>query len=231
LLMAAAAAFLAYAVPASIVAQGTVRAGIGAVSFGLAERGLLALILATICGGAVWWLFDGMERPRGPKAESEPEIDLFAPAPTPQLRRADVHPDAPARRPLFAASDLGAPMADIAAGTTPFGRPPLFEDAPAVAPPPVDAVDADDADDMLLLDARYSMPAADDAPFEAIFTPAPAPTPATTPAPVSDDSIAGMMARLERGLERRGGVGMAPPADRPELRQALTELRRMTVGR
>lgn len=46
----------------------------------------------------------------GGMANLEPEAAPEPPAP--RLRRADAHPDAPARRPLFAGSDLGEPVAD-----------------------------------------------------------------------------------------------------------------------
>jgi hypothetical protein len=65
---------------------------------------LVALVLRSLGKGA--------KRPQPklqPKLQgrSEPEeIDI----PLPKIRRADAHPDAPARRPIFAGLDLGAPF-------------------------------------------------------------------------------------------------------------------------
>ncbi|WP_129586343.1 hypothetical protein [Sphingomonas montana] len=237
LVTAAAAAFLAYAVPAALVARGVVASGIApliarATPFGTGPRAVLMLAAAIVAGGAVWWLFHRLEQPQQPVAE-DPDIDLFAPeevvapapapapdpasapAPAPQLRRADAHPDAPARRPLFAASDLGAPLDDVDGGFAdrPFGRPPLFATTP---------VEADGAD-VLLLDERYVSVEA---------TPVVALRDAVDPD--RTESIAELMARLERGLERRGGnAAGGARADVPDghFRQALDELRRMTTGR
>lgn len=253
MLVAAATAFLAYAVPAAIVeravaAIGSAPLAAAAVPFGAVARAVLALAAAGMAGGAIWAVFRRLDGARpGTAAEAEPEIDLFAPVPAaaamPQLRRADIHPDAPARRPIFAASDLGAPMDDVHSGQTPFGRPPLFGTAAPVAAaaalpvhPPV-AADAraedDDNADLLLLDARYGL---DDDASDAMPAPGADPGPAAPIAalPDSTESIAGLMARLERGLERRGGAaaGAVTPIDAGgDLRHALNELRRMTMGR
>ena len=250
LLVAAATAFLGYAVPAAIVEQAVRAIGVApltaaAVPFDAGARTVLAVVLATAAGGAIWVLFARLDGGRsGAVADAEPEIDLFAPDPepaaamAPQLRRADIHPDAPARRPIFAASDLGAPMDDVDAGQTPFGRPPLFVADVSPVPPAARMIaPVDDDADMLLLDASYGMD--DDVPEEVV---ADVPEPlrmAAPPVPIAADahdgeSIAGLMARLERGLERRGGAaaGAVAPIDAGgDLRQALDELRRMTMGR
>lgn len=225
LLMAAAAAFLAYAVPTTIVERAV--AGVAplaavAVPFGAAARGVLVVAVALLSGGAVWLLFDRLEGGRAAALDEDPDIDLFAPeadaAPAPQLRRADAHPDAPARRPIFAASDLGVPMDDVDTGQTPFGRAPLFAEAPAAAPVGWDETD------LLVLDERYAE--------DAVPAPMIAPVATLRPVAAGDESISGLMARLERGLERRGGPAAVTPDD-PDggLRTALEELRRMTTGR
>lgn len=226
-LMAAASAFLIYAVPAALVERVIAMAGIAplaavAVPFGAVARGVLALVVALLSGGAVWALFDRLDGGRR-AVDEDVDIDLFAPEPepvveaAPQLRRADAHPDAPARRPIFAASDLGTPMDDVDTGKTPFGRAPLFAD-----PAPVAWAE----DDLLVLDESYSMTEG------AVVAPVPVATMVPRIDPVGDESIAGLMARLERGLERRGEPGAVTPDD-PDggLRHALEELRRMTTGR
>ena len=88
------------------------------------------LMLVLLCGGgvgAVAWFglfltFGArtivMQRSR--KGSEEPPV----------LRRADAHPDAPARRPLFANTDLGTPFLEVRAR-------PVHLDAAAVMPNPV----------------------------------------------------------------------------------------------
>ena len=62
--------------------------------------------------------------------------------PVPVLRRADAHPDAPARAPLLATRDLGTPFLEVTAPPQAESKPvePLFApvaaDAPAAAPAP-----------------------------------------------------------------------------------------------
>lgn len=103
----------------------------------------------------------------------------------PALRRADAHPDAPARAPIFASRDFG--------GLDIFPRPtsarqeeteqPIVLALPSVAPaPPADMIDAE---------------------FEEIPTQEVAP--AARPAPISrqPQSITELTARLERGLAQR----------------------------
>ena len=211
--MAGATAFAAYAVPAALVEAGVVKLGVTvlteqAVPFDSGARVVLGLLAASIAGAAVWMLFERLERPERPKrAEIDTAIDLFAPETAPPLRKADSHPDAPVRRPLFAASDLGAPMDDVDRGPTPFGRPPLFsDDMPSVAVPSVGQA------------VQPGFSVGQDAAGSA------------SPEPQRDESIAERMARLERGIARRGGTGAGSRPD-PEqgLRDALAALRATTT--
>jgi hypothetical protein len=292
---------------------------------GAGTRALVALVFAGVAGGAVWLLFHMMEGGRTSAAtdsqDEEPAVELFAsrasvqPVPeAPLLRRKDVHPDAPARRPLFAASDLGAPLDEQA---EPARRAPIFTDVadPAEAPAelapaepeavapveaveavePIEAVEAVEAVELVEKVEKVETVEAIDAaePFEleldAIVAPEPdmpaeparslagaaelapgldetaetthshadqiaaaaavQPEPAPPARPVlqpsaavepatdslSDESLAGLMARLERGLAARGGMpGSLPPAAvdaAGTLRQALEELRSMAAGR
>lgn len=67
-----------------------------------------------------------------PKKVSGEVTDL---ADLPNLRQADSHPDAPARAPIFAAADLGSPLAEQ---IKPFEAPlqPIVEPEPSAAPAP-----------------------------------------------------------------------------------------------
>lgn len=58
-------------------------------------------------------------------------------AATPVLRRADAHPDAPPRRPLFANEDLGAPFLSVRAADTEVASIDEIEDAPLALTTPV----------------------------------------------------------------------------------------------
>ncbi|HEY0131049.1 MAG TPA: hypothetical protein VGB57_06545 [Allosphingosinicella sp.] len=70
----------------------------------------LAAIAAAAIGTwiLVWLVLRALsQKPPEPKSRPKPvEIDV----PLPRLRRADAHPDAPARRPILAALELGAPL-------------------------------------------------------------------------------------------------------------------------
>lgn len=145
------------------------------------------------------------------------------------LRRADAHPDAPVRAPIFASRDFG--------GIDIFPR-------PAVPTPPADGDEA-----TILPLPRLRSQQVVDAEFEEIVDPAPVvPELAPEPAPAARPlSIAELTARLESGLARRtrvaqGGGTLAdmpvepavPVRDHVEqdvdqaLRAALSALRELT---
>ncbi len=70
--------------------------------------------LAVMAAGAafsfvsVWLLLNQLDRVGRRRTEMVPEPEWLAP----RVRRADAHPDAPLRRPIFAGSDLGEPGED-----------------------------------------------------------------------------------------------------------------------
>ena len=88
----------------------------------------------------------------------------------PVLRRADAHPDAPARRPVFATSDLGTPFLDVKAAPEPEPIAP-FADAAAMPPATFERDIPRDLDTPL---ANYVAP---------IDAPQPAPAPVIEPEP------------------------------------------------
>lgn len=101
ILLGAASGFFCFAVPARLIGRLIDPAVIGG-------RLSLALIVALIVGAATWGLFSALDRPIAPRRRAigtERGADA-----APVLRRADSHPDAPARRPIFAGSDLGTPL-------------------------------------------------------------------------------------------------------------------------
>ncbi|HYG29806.1 MAG TPA: hypothetical protein VD887_06280 [Allosphingosinicella sp.] len=127
--------------------------------------------------------------------EREPE--------TPRLRRADVHPDAPARRPILAARELGEPGPAPAPFVFAEPAPPAPEaeiDQPEEALELVDRVEAAAAEPIWPEPAPEPVPEAEQAAPVAEQTPA---APSAPAEPSEDASIAELMARLERGLARR----------------------------
>ncbi|AXJ94649.1 MULTISPECIES: hypothetical protein [unclassified Sphingomonas] len=122
--LAAAATFLL--VPASTLEDWVWRSGVAALlpvaqpPLGLTARTVLALAAGGIAAAVAWsalFLLFGPDGLLAPMTKGRGEDDA------PMLRRADAHPDAPARRPMSAA-DLGAPM------------PPPTEPRAVTAPPP-----------------------------------------------------------------------------------------------
>ncbi|MEA3053490.1 MAG: hypothetical protein QOG72_2393 [Sphingomonadales bacterium] len=186
---------------------------------------------------AVWALMAALGRvpaPRVPKAEPEAEA--------PRLRRADAHPDAPARRPLLA-RDLGEPLeldqvAEAPAEEPPFAeaelRPlpgflvPQTEEPEELEPEPVAETEPEVAD--------YE-PAPE-------FEPEPMPLAALTarlpePEEEADQPLSQLVNRIEFGLARKRQALPAaeqPPAEEPameaekvghRLRSAINDLQKI----
>lgn len=177
----------------------------------------------------------------------------------PLLRRADAHPDAPARRPLFANTDLGTPFLDIRAHAKHIDAETIAPIAPiaivkqaAVAPPPPERPLPIDLDRPL---AEYDPAALPEAPvdwfpppvqltprrqtfdpgerFETfpLTPPAPAAQPAAAPGvPVDpNDPSATIRALLDR-LERVAAKRDAAPVPPETIEDTLTTLRKMATG-
>ena len=181
---------------------------------------------------------------RAPKERIWPEADTEREPETPRLRRSDVHPDAPARRPILAARELGEPApAAIAPREGPTAAPeapaPAQEEALELGGPGTEMLQPEPE---ILTDSEPAVEppvAAEPVEVEPI-------TRACKPEPLGDASIADLMARLERGLARRvqhkaaaaAAHGAAPepaPAPRAEewgddrLRSAIENLQRMAA--
>jgi hypothetical protein len=124
--LAASVALLFAVMPASILENLVLDSGIAALvpaaepPLGFTARAALIMIGGGGLGLLAWL---GLYLLYGTRT-----IDLnrkMAPATdaAPILRRADAHPDAPARRPLFASRDLGTPFLDVTAPTRVAGQP------------------------------------------------------------------------------------------------------------
>lgn len=233
---AGAAGFALFAMPTAMF-SGLVEASglpglVAAAQPPLGTTARLAAVAATVMGtfGLVWLLLRALDRPATqPSPSYTPGEVEEEPAPVPQvprLRRFDAHPDAPARRPIFAARDLGEPQP---------------EPGPAV-------------EEELVLDETYVEPEpAPEPQFEAEPVPEPEPETAAAPSealkpeprleemPAASGSIAGLMHRLEGGLLRRSKepaiASPAPPIEEQRaegqghrLRSALNDLQKISGG-
>ena len=155
--------------------------------------------------------------------------DKITPEAAPVLRRADAHPDAPARAPLLALRDLGTPFLDVrASDPEPVERElPRNLDAPLAAfdPHAIPDVAAEPVRPVAPLHAVRN-PAVIEAGerFEAFELRPPVAVPLDQPpiaAPRTDATIHALLDRLERGVSNRAG----PPPRPGVVDDALTELR------
>ena len=190
-----AVAFVAFAMPGDLL-TGLVRAsGLPSLlaaaepPLGLKARagvGLAGALAAFVLVFALLRLLDrsGFEKPR-PEAAPPEEADL------PRLRRRDVHPDAPVRRPISAARDLGEP-----------------------APPPEPVTAA--ATPVWLAEAQPEPePALPPEPVEAATTPVWPAEARPEPEPAVEASLDDLMERLAQGLARRRTRQVFPPPPPP----------------
>jgi len=182
---------------------------------GAKARAALAIAGAGGTFAAVWLLLRmlGRRKPAEPKARDWAELDREPE--TPRLRRSDVHPDAPARRPILAARELGEPAPSPVA--VPAAAPPAVEREAGAPEPEHDELElAGPGIEMLPEDVPVAEPVSEEpmaaataAPEPIVAEPAPPPS---APEPSGDESIAALMARLERGLTRRRQQHTAEPA-------------------
>ncbi|HEX8400673.1 MAG TPA: hypothetical protein VF628_03125 [Allosphingosinicella sp.] len=124
--------FFAWAMPANLFESLIVRTGLpGVLSAAqppLGDTARIAFVAAAALASfvAVWLLLRALGKT--PAARARPVEPVMNEAP--RLRRADRHPDAPARQPVRAASDFGVPL----------------DSAPAGRGEPVDVADIEDVD-------------------------------------------------------------------------------------
>jgi hypothetical protein len=219
--------------------------------------------LAVMAAGAalsfisVWLLLNGLDGMGRRRTEIVPEPEWLAP----RVRRADAHPDAPLRRPIFAGSDLGEPSEDnlVAdsnwldmAATVPGHRaeetdmpaPSAADQADAAADEPSEADEieriappaaaADEHPDEAMLELRQDQ-MADEAEDQDISTEA---LMARLPLPDGrGESVSNLIERLDAGLAAcEWPLAAASPGTTPEpadnrLQAALDELQRMAGRR
>jgi hypothetical protein len=184
--------------PAGILEQMVLDSGIAALvpaaepPLGLTARAILILIVGGGLGIIAWFTLFLLVGARTVSFSGKSVDDGEVPV----LRRADAHPDAPARRPVFANQDLGTPFLEVRAravhvvaedvlAAMPETAPDLIEDA-VFAPAPAPLVERDLPADLDMPLAAFDPDAIPDEPIE-WFTP-PAPTAPSLRRPVFDAS-------------------------------------------
>jgi len=210
-LAALAAVFLAFALPADLLADLIGASGLPSLipaaepPLGLTARFAIGIGGALATFGLVIVLLrlldrSGLDSPRAADASAPGDDEL-------KLRRRDSHPDAPMRRPISAARDLGEPAPPV----TPRGAAPAWLAEPE--PEPVAIVPE----------------------------PAPEPEPEPAPEPQADSaaSLSELMERLERGIARRAGrpapsaphaaPQVFPEASDDRLQSAIDSLQRLAA--
>lgn len=189
-------------------------------------------LVAFLC---VYFLMRALDRPSQPSVRParapEPLEELREEA-VPRLRRADAHPDAPARRPIFAARDFGEVET-----VEPEPVEEYFTSPEEMEPEPLPQSIFGQTEE----EAAAPEPEAPQA-----WTPVPEPEPepvqvATEPSndPAAEGAIPELLARLEGGLKKRGQALPPPPqldpvSEKPAaghgLRSALRDLQKMAGG-
>lgn len=263
-MMGLAVGFVVFVMPADLISSAVQKTGLSSVlpmaapPLGTTARALIALAGA---GGTFAAIFLLLRMLGGGGSASAPRLETSAEGhkghtedmdSAPRLRRADIHPDAPARRPILAARELGEPAPQPAAASAPFWRPEDFpaepeaeiveEPEPEAAPEPEAPVAEPQLDELVLGPDIEILPPSP--PIEVAAPPA-----AVAPEPIPDDAtIPDLVARLERGLQRRlrqkayavptaaDAIPPAPPAPAPaafegddRLRSAIENLQKMAA--
>ncbi|HEY7810694.1 MAG TPA: hypothetical protein VIA98_09965 [Allosphingosinicella sp.] len=240
-LAGAAFAFAAFALPEWRLTQLALGSGFAAVfppaqpPLGFTARALFAGGVGAIALIGSYLLLRLADRPRVAKRET---TEADAPPEPIRLRRADAHPDAPARRPLTA-RDLGEPAEEAPEELllAPETEAPAFlveQEPETVEAEPVEAATEPEAP--LVWPPE---PVAEEA---SESEPKPEPAPAPVPVPVeteaeAEPSITKLMQRLEFGLAKKERVVLDPaavaaPADDAvghRLRSAIGDLQKLAA--
>ena len=248
-LAAAAVAFVTVALPDWRFESAVAASGLGGIleaarpPLGQTARLVAALVLGGLSFLAVWFGLRALDR--------KPVASDF-----PAFRAADLHPDAPRRRPILAGAEFGGVVDPLPSIEEQIGRrklvlsdplPSFLAPQPAAigdfvpAPQPEDAEYVELTEEDGKVEPSLSAPSAR---FEQrlpeTFQPAPdkadplevqAPTGGAEKDGSDDETVADLMARLETGLTQRGDKPLAPGPAGPaqeELRRALGDLNRIS---
>jgi hypothetical protein len=248
-LAGAAFAFAAFALPEWRLTQLAVGSGLAEVfppaqpPLGFTARALFASGVGAIALIGSYLLLRLADRPRVAKRET---TEADAPPEPIRLRRADAHPDAPARRPLTA-RDLGEPAAEAPEELllAPETQAPAFlveQEPEPVEAEPVEAQAEPEAPlvwppEPVAEQAAEPEPEPEPEP-ESVVAEAPQPEPVLAKAePEEEPSISKLMQRLEFGLAKKERVVLDPaavaaPADDAvghRLRSAIGDLQKLAA--
>lgn len=191
-------------------------------------------LIAALAGAGLYAALGRRAVSIGRPAEPPHEV---AEKPVPVLRRADAHPDAPARRPVSAAKDLGTPLLEVSVGMAMPGQEPEL-DLPADLDQPLAAFDPaailpvprSPVRPVAAL-ARLPRPQLID-PGDRFETFAPARLSTTDLATRAEPTatIHALLDRLERGFSRSERTPPPPVRSGDGLQDALGTLRKLAAG-
>ncbi|MFD1787773.1 hypothetical protein ACFSC3_09320 [Sphingomonas floccifaciens] len=213
--------------PATVLEDWTAASGVSAIlpasdlPLGYSVRTALAMV-AGVGAGVIMWLAaylafgeEGQVTLARRTADPAPPSTVDSDAPVPLLRRADAHPDAPARAPLSATRELGAPFLEVR-DSGPIERAlPLDLDAPLSAydPAAIPTQPAAPVPVVPALQPRRSAPASvEGARIAAVELPR------------TDATIHALLDRLERGA---GARRSEPSVRATSVAGTLDELRKL----
>jgi hypothetical protein len=264
-LAAASAGFLAFAMPDDLFSRIVVRSRIpeflaaAQPPLGLEARLAIVCLVAIVAYAFVWAMLRALDK-IGASSAVHDSADEQGEFDAPRLRRADAHPDAPARRPLLAARELGEPEEELTEPEDWMGDEPATPSAPPASAPPSRPVPAFLVPQDEMPDPVDTVPAEIHAPdfpptpaapasVEQVALPAEAGVEEEEPdgsdSEIGGESLARLMNRFETGLSRKQQAlvpdegapanvaapeGEAPGRIGHRLRSAISDLNRTAAG-
>ncbi|WP_296612662.1 hypothetical protein [Sphingomonas sp.] len=201
MVLAALGALMFLLMPAAVLEDLVIDSGIASLitaaepPLGVTAHFAIAFIVALVVGGVSWFGLFLLIGTRSVAIGRDAREDGV-----PVLRRADAHPDAPPRRPVFANRDLGTPFLEVTADTPP---PMSAADAMAYVPPAVE---------------ERPIPADLDTPLATYRGPLDPPLPAFNPLPIGRSEAPAPEAPAPEPTPIRGPMPVAAPEPAVEPR-------------
>ena len=221
MVLAALGALMFLLMPAAVLEDLVVDSGIASFvtaaqpPLGITAHFAIAFLVALVVGSVSWFGLFLLIGTRAVAIGGNAREDGV-----PILRRADAHPDAPPRRPVFANRDLGTPFLEVTADTP---APMSAADAMAFLPPVIEERDIPVDLDTPLATYRSPLdpplPAPEPLPLGRVDEPVAAPTPIVAPQPVPEPVIA----MDPRPVSVVPESPVVPPAEDPAPRFASHE--------
>jgi hypothetical protein len=203
----AAAAFFTFAMPQDLFEGLVARTGLARFvaaarpPLGADARWAAVAAAGLVVAALVWSAMKALDRRASEPFVIDEPADAPRPEPAIRLRKADAHPDAPARAPILASEELGEPLELVPEQAVEWHE----EPEPAPAPEPVSEAPRP-LPPFLVREAPEVAESAAQPPFEPEAEPEPAPESA---------SIGQLMQRFETGLARKQQAiarqDLAPP--------------------